>query len=223
MYRTLFQVSVALALLFAVSGAASAAIMDVTDPADRVEGTSNNYPGGASPNGPNGAEAPQSATDNVVNVSDKTKYLNFDKGGSGFTITLDTNGPAALTGIILTTANDAPERDPASVTILGTNDDIVFDDANRRGNLVSDRNRSCNAPFRHPVARVGRLYVYTDHRRSLQELPSDIPDAQELRRRQQHADRRSPTPARTGYDGAPGDGRTGDLASSSQILSEVEG
>ncbi len=114
----------------ALSGVAQAGfIADVTDPADRIEGTSINYPGGSNPGGPDGNEAPKSATDNVVNEGGRSKYLNFDKENSGFTITLDTNGPAKLSGIILTTANDAAPRDPASVTIMGTNDDIVFDDA----------------------------------------------------------------------------------------------
>ena len=132
----------AIGLCLAFSGVAQAEFMtDVTDPGDRVEGTSNNYPGGSDPTGPDGAEAPGSATDNVVDVGGRSKYLNFDKENSGFTVTLDTVGPAKLSAIILTTANDAIERDPASVTIMATNDDIVFNDETDAANwypIVAD-------------------------------------------------------------------------------------
>ena len=36
--------------------------------------------------------------------------------------------PSIITGIVLTTANDAPERDPASITIRGSIDGITFTD-----------------------------------------------------------------------------------------------
>jgi hypothetical protein len=125
MRARLLLVLCAIGLCLALSGVVQAQFMtDVTDPSDRVEGTSQNYPGGTSPDGPEGGEAPRNSINNVV----ESKYLNFDKENSGFVVTLDTAGPASLSAIILTTANDSPDRDPASVTIMGTNDDIVFDD-----------------------------------------------------------------------------------------------
>ncbi len=130
-------VLLAVGLCLALSSVAQAQLMtDVTDPADRVEGTSINYPGGTNPDGPDGNEAPKSATDNVIDTGGRSKYLNFDKENSGFTVTLDTLGPAKLSAITLTTANDAAPRDPATVTIVGTNDDIVFDDATDGANWV---------------------------------------------------------------------------------------
>lgn len=91
-----------------LSGAPDPDDEDVTQPADTVAGSSDNHPDG---------ELPYMAIDN----DPTTKYLNFDKEGSGFTATMFL-GPDALRGIALTTANDAPPRDPASVTILGSND-----------------------------------------------------------------------------------------------------
>ena len=91
--------------------------LDVTQPGDPIVGTSTNYPGGDKPEGPGGPESPPEAIDN----NPATKYLNFDKEGSGFTVT-PSIGATYLEGIALTTANDAPARDPNSVTITGSND-----------------------------------------------------------------------------------------------------
>ena len=158
----LLSVLSAIGLCLAFSAAAQADFMtDVTDPNDRVEGTSADYPA---------VEAPGNATDNVVNVDDKTKYLNFDKENSGFTVTLDTVGPAKLSAIILTTANDAPERDPATVTIMATNDDIVFDNVTDAANWVpivadlatplSDDRWAESAPFSFTPTTDGYFETY---------------------------------------------------------------
>ena len=50
----------------------------------------------------------------MANVIDNqpTKYLNFDKLNTGFTVT-PTVGGTLVTGLSLTSANDAPERDPS--------------------------------------------------------------------------------------------------------------
>jgi len=61
----------------------------------------------------------------VIDNNINTKYLNFDKENSGFTVTLSIM-PTIITGIVLTTANDFPSRDPASVTILGSHDSVNF-------------------------------------------------------------------------------------------------
>ena len=60
----------------------------------------------------------------VVNVADgtnSTKYLNFDKLNTGFTI-IPAKGDSVITGIRLISANDSPERDPSSFLIEGSND-----------------------------------------------------------------------------------------------------
>ena len=66
----------------------------------------NNWPGG---------EAPVNALDGVGQ-----KYLNFAKLNTGIVVTPGI-GPSVATSIKLWAANDAPERDPASYEIYGTN------------------------------------------------------------------------------------------------------
>ena len=56
---------------------------------------------------------------NAIDNNDQTKYLNFDKLDTGLTIT---TGGGVVTGLGLTSANDAPERDPASFVLSGSND-----------------------------------------------------------------------------------------------------
>ena len=72
-----------------------------------------------SPNSPAGQEAPFAIDGNV-----NTKYLNFDKFNTGFTIALQA-GPTVVTGLRLTTAGDAVERDPMTFTIEGTTGSAV--------------------------------------------------------------------------------------------------
>jgi len=92
---------------------------DVTWPGDHSVGTSMHYPGGDYPPGPFGPESPEMAIDD----DPTTKYLNRDKENSGFIVT-PSLVPTTIDSISLTTANDSPERDPASVTILGSNDGV---------------------------------------------------------------------------------------------------
>ena len=92
-------------------------MLDVSRPGDVIAGTSQNYPGGDRPDGPFGPEAPI----NVIDNDPATKYLNADKQNSGFILMPGTGG-TYLAGIALTTANDAPERDPAGVTITASHD-----------------------------------------------------------------------------------------------------
>jgi len=58
---------------------------------------------------------------NAIDNNTSTKYLNFDKLNAGFTVT-PANGPVVVTGLRLTSANDAPERDPTSFVLSGSND-----------------------------------------------------------------------------------------------------
>ncbi len=84
---------------------------DVTQPGDAIVATSNNSPG---------SEGVANAIDNAP-----TKYLNFDKVNTGFTVTPSVGG-TLVTGLTLTSANDATERDPASYTLEGSYDGVTF-------------------------------------------------------------------------------------------------
>jgi hypothetical protein len=65
------------------------------------------------------AESPDKALDGDPG----TKYLNFGKLNTGLMVT-PVLGPSIIQSMVLTTANDAPERDPASWAVYGTNDNI---------------------------------------------------------------------------------------------------
>ena len=86
---------------------------DVTQPGDAVIASSANSPG----------------SEGVANALDgqPTKYLNFDGSNSepsGFVVT-PSLGMTYVTGMALQSANDAPDRDPKSITLEGTNEDEV--------------------------------------------------------------------------------------------------
>lgn len=104
-YRILVTGTISMMSISALQ--AAAVWFDVTT-GGTASGSSNNYPGG---------EPPQAAIDG----SFYTKYLNFDKTNTGFTVT-GANSAVPVTRVILVTANDAPERDPASYTLEGSND-----------------------------------------------------------------------------------------------------
>ncbi len=59
---------------------------------------------------------------NAIDGDTNTKYLHFDGGSepTGFQVTL--SRPAVVEAIRLTSANDAPERDPSAYRIHGSND-----------------------------------------------------------------------------------------------------
>jgi hypothetical protein len=92
-------------------GASIAIAQDVTRPGDVLVPSSTNFPA---------AENPPSAIDNSAN----TKYLNFDITNTGFTVT--PSGTGVVHAITLITANDAPNRDPASFSLEGSNDGTTF-------------------------------------------------------------------------------------------------
>jgi hypothetical protein len=90
---------------------------DVTRPGDVIIPSSSNSP----------------AAEGVANVIDnqsQTKYLNFDsKDGeapSGFVVT-PAAGASIVTGMTVQSADDAPERDPWSILLEGSNDDTIVD------------------------------------------------------------------------------------------------
>jgi hypothetical protein len=107
------------AALFGADAASAAPILQTTDfaiPIDRDEPliVPSNYPGG---------ENPFNAFDGDVT----TKYLNFGERNSGVILT-PAIGATTLQSMILSTANDAVERDPTSWKIWGTNDPISTPD-----------------------------------------------------------------------------------------------
>lgn len=69
-----------------------------------------------------GAENPANAVDGTMN-----KYLNFGGANSGLIVT-PSSGLTLVKGFQITTANDAPERDPSSWELYGTNDAIASAD-----------------------------------------------------------------------------------------------
>jgi hypothetical protein len=75
-----------------------------------------------------GNESPGKVIDGAVD----TKYLNFGKANSGLIMTPGI-GSTIVDGFQITTANDWPERDPATWALYGTNDAIVSGD-NTEGN-----------------------------------------------------------------------------------------
>lgn len=64
-----------------------------------------------------GGEPPANAIDGTLN-----KYLNFRKENTGIIVTPD--AASIVKSMVITTANDAEERDPASYALYGTNDVI---------------------------------------------------------------------------------------------------
>ena len=98
-------------LASAFSGNVQAQLQDITQPGDPIVGTSNNYPG---------SEGVANAIDNQP-----TKYLNFDKVNTGFTVT-PAIGLSVVQGLTLTSANDGPERDPGTYTLEGSYDGVGF-------------------------------------------------------------------------------------------------
>ena len=92
-------------------GVVSEIAQDVTQPGDVIVASSNNHPG---------SEGVANAIDNQP-----TKYLNFDKVNTGFTVTPG-SGLTIVSGLTLTSANDADDRDPADYTLEGSYDGTTF-------------------------------------------------------------------------------------------------
>ena len=87
-------------------------ILDATMPGNAIVGSSSNSPGA------------QSVTNAIDNTA-ATKYLNFDKTNTGFDVMVyDSN--RVVRGITLISAEDSPERDPASYALWGSPDGTNF-------------------------------------------------------------------------------------------------
>ncbi|TWT35138.1 CotH protein [Posidoniimonas corsicana] len=93
---------------------------DLTDPEDdgvlAVE-----FIGGASSNSPTGEE-PARALDNTRS----TKWLAFAPEGTYYEINFLDGLPRIIDGYTITSANDAPDRDPYSWTLSGSNDGVTY-------------------------------------------------------------------------------------------------
>lgn len=105
---------------------AGAQAVGLLTPGDFIIGIDTDTPVSAS-NYP-AAENPPLAFDGNVN----SKYLNFAENNSGFIVT-PVSGPSIVRSLLLTSANDAAERDPATYALYGTNDSIASID-NSLGN-----------------------------------------------------------------------------------------
>jgi hypothetical protein len=81
---------------------------DVTAAGDTVVPSSDNSPSAAQ-------------VGSVIDGDGETKYLNFDGGNSGFTVT-PSMGASTVTGLKFTCGGHAPERDPATFVLSGSSD-----------------------------------------------------------------------------------------------------
>src|SRR6266536_1959970 len=99
------------AFVLSLSLSVQAQLSDITQPGDPIVPTSNNSPG---------SEGVANAIDNQP-----TKYLNFDRLNTGFTVS-PRAGLTIVSGLTLTSANDAVERDPASYVLSGSYDGSNF-------------------------------------------------------------------------------------------------
>ena len=106
------------AVVLLLLGSAVQAAHDVTSPDDVIIGVPND---GDWPS----QERPALAIDDHVN----TKYLHFkgdrrpDAGPTGFRVT-PAAGPAVVSGMTFTSANDSPARDPIEFELYGSNESI---------------------------------------------------------------------------------------------------
>ena len=106
---------IALAPLISIPCAQAANIFAPGDFIIGIDGT-RNLPGNTN----TGAEGPLSAFDGV----DTTKWLSFGRAFSGLIVT-PSGGASTVQSLSFTTGGDAPERDPVSYQLFGTNDAIT--------------------------------------------------------------------------------------------------
>lgn len=116
---------------------------DVTRPGDAVVPTSLNSPG-------------NEGSTLAIDGNTATKYLNFDKLNAGFTVTPGL-GESVVSGLRLTSANDAPDRDPTSFLLLGSNDGSTFSEI-ARGAIPNFTARFTPVTVSFPNTRAYRHY-----------------------------------------------------------------
>jgi PEP-CTERM motif-containing protein len=123
--------SLSLAAAFCValcSGQARAQYLDSSDSVRAIDlqavfGLNGRYPGGESPA-------------NAVDQNAATKYLNFGREGSGLIVT--PFAPIPVESFRITTANDAPGRDPASWVLYGHNGTLTTTSTGATPNINPD-------------------------------------------------------------------------------------
>jgi hypothetical protein len=94
-----------------------------------------------------GNESPGNAIDGLTT----NKYLNFAEFNTGYILTL--TGTEIVTGLSLTTANDAPERDPTSFSLWGSNTVTANATPGTLFNLSSFTPITLGSPLSLPTAR----------------------------------------------------------------------
>jgi hypothetical protein len=119
--------------------------MDVTAPGDLIVLVNGQNDGDGSAGAPPANEGVEHALDDIGQ-----KYLNFLDLNSGFAVQPQL-GSTIITSARFFTANDAAERDPASVTIQGTNDPLVDGISENWVNIVADQALALPAE-RNPAA-----------------------------------------------------------------------
>lgn len=99
--------------LFTAPGGGGTQILAAGDPALAIDdfGSQSRYPSG---------EAPSFGLDG----DSGTKYLNFGKEDTGLIVARADGKSTIVTGLTFTTGGDAPERDPLTWDLFGTNDPI---------------------------------------------------------------------------------------------------
>ena len=115
--------------------------IDLSKPSDPIKGTSENSPK---------KERPLLAIDDQP----ATKYLNFDGAGSGLEIKVQNT---ILNGITITSANDAPERDPKIFVLSGSNDGKSFVEI-ASGSIPASRGRGKLKTMRFPNGKSFSTY-----------------------------------------------------------------
>ena len=105
----------------------------------------------------------------AVDGNTGSKYLNFDKLNTGLMVTLD--APRIIEALVLTTGNDAPERDPGSISIYGSNTSVTSGYtliANQSLSLSSSRGATSQLSFTNTTAYKYYKVVFPTLRNSSQ-------------------------------------------------------
>ena len=135
---------------------------DVTAPGDAIFGVQA-VAGGASSISTTfpAAEGPNRTIDD----NSLTKYLNFSEVNTG--VVVSPALPSVVTGLRLTTANDAPERDPLTYTLEGTNEGTP-QGANVVWALIASGNTGLQAVFARraqgPMVGFANTIAYNSYR-----------------------------------------------------------
>ena len=150
-------VLVALVLAMFTVNTVSGAFIDITRPGDPIALVNGINQGDGDAGPPPANEPVEKAIDDVGQ-----KYLNFLDLNSGFAVTPSANpNSEPVIGLRLYTANDSPERDPASFQLLGSNDSIDGPwEAIASGNLAlpEGRNDGGDAVAIPPTGNLGAIY-----------------------------------------------------------------